>query len=36
MLPEELRVSHLAKEFYPLGMKQTPTRKTDAWGTLVS
>ena len=27
MLPEELRVSHLAKEFYPLGMKQTPTRK---------
>ena len=36
MLPEELRVSHPAKEFYPLGMKQTPTRKTDAWGTLVS
>jgi hypothetical protein len=33
VLPEELRVSHLAKEFYPLGMKKTPTRKSDAWGT---
>ena len=36
VLPKELRVSHPAKEFYPLDMKQNPTRKTDAWGTLVS
>ena len=35
MLPEELRISHPAKGFYPSGMKQPPPRKTDAWGTLV-